>query len=110
MKLSWTEIIHEKVRGSIIAVSPLGEPYVTLPLGNRENVDLYFTIDGHSLPFSIWFKRRDELNNILEERLYAQAGTRELATKFMVHVADLRINSLPLLPAQATTKFDADAE
>ena len=97
---SWTDIITERVKGSRTAVTHDGVPYILLPLSKTETVELFFTIDGISLPFSVWFRRRDELGAVSEERLYAQCGTRELAERNMLLVADLRLNSLPVLIAE----------
>ena len=39
------------------------------------------------------FKHFDQLGGLLEEREYAQAGTKDLARKFALDVATRRLNS-----------------
>lgn len=97
---AWTDIIAEKVQGSHTMVSSDGEPFVQMKIARDESIELYFVLDGASLPFHVWFKRRDTEGNIAEERLYVQCGTRDLAAANMLMVADLRLNSLPMVMAE----------
>ena len=56
-------------------------------------VEIHMTTTENQLPFSVVFKHFDQLGGLLEEREYAQAGTKDLARKFALDVATRRLNS-----------------
>ena len=102
--MKWADIVISKLEGSSFAVTPEGEPFVSLPVpspfkivGNKETVQLFFRTDTDELPFSIWFRHNDSEGDVIEERLYATAGTRDLAISLMKEVRDLRANSYPVV-------------
>ena len=51
------------------------------------------TETSYELPFKIVFRAFDPTGGELETRTYAQAGTKDMARKFAIEVAQLRLNS-----------------
>jgi hypothetical protein len=51
------------------------------------------TESSFELPFKIVFRSFDPVGGVLESRVYAQAGAKDMARKFAMEVAQLRLNS-----------------
>jgi len=79
--------------GGKTVIDPSGRPYFSLEIAPRDYVEVHMTTSVNELPFKIVFKSFDSIGGILEEREYAQAGTKELAQKFAIETANLRLNS-----------------
>ena len=89
----WTDYFVKNLPNAKTVVSPNGRPHVSMEILPREYVEIHLTITETDCPFKIFFKRFDQLGALLEEREYAQAGTKDLARKFALETATFRLNS-----------------
>jgi hypothetical protein len=91
--MAWTDYFVGALPNGKTVVSPEGRPYVSMEIAPREYVEVHLTTSENELPFKIIFKRFDAVGGLLEEREYAQAGTKDLARKFAMETATFRLNS-----------------
>jgi hypothetical protein len=90
--MKWTDYFVERIYGAQEVVSSEGHLYVSKPIYENESVEVFFTLESDT-PFAIWFRRRNEENQITDERLYGKAGTKRLAYEIANHVINLRVLS-----------------
>jgi len=95
--MAWTNFFVEKLPNAKLVVNPEGLPFISMRIDKNEFIAIEMEIDNDSCPFSIYYRHFDELGNILEERRYGKAGTRELARDLALKVANLRLNSKELV-------------
>lgn len=91
--MAWTDYFVKELPNAKTVVSPNGRPFVSMAIAPQEFVEVHLTTTELQLPFSVQFKRLDQFGELLEEREYAQAGTKDLARKFAVDIATFRLNS-----------------
>jgi len=91
--MAWTDYFVSSIAGSKVVVSALGKPYVSHQIALREYVEIEMTEESYELPFKIVFRSFDALGGELESRIYGFAGTKDMARKLAVEVANLRLNS-----------------
>ncbi len=90
----WTDYFVANLPSAKTVASPDGRPYVSMEIAPREYVEIHLTIsEDNDCPFKIIFKHFDQVGGLLEEREYAQAGTKDLARKFAIETATFRLNS-----------------
>ena len=91
--MAWTDFFVKALPGAKTVVSPNGRPFVSMEIAPKEYVEVHMTTSEHELPFKVIFKHFDQVGGLLEEREYAQAGTKDLAKKFAMETATFRLNS-----------------
>jgi hypothetical protein len=91
--MAWTDYFVGALPNGKTVASPEGRPYVSMEIAPKEYVEIHLTTSDTELPFKIIFKRFDTIGGLLEEREYAQAGTKDLARKFAIDTANFRLNS-----------------
>jgi len=91
--MAWTDYFVSNIAGSKVVVSEKGKPFISLEIALREYVEIEMTESSYELPFKIVFRAFDSEGGVLESRVYAQAGTKDMARKFAMEVAQLRLNS-----------------
>ena len=91
--MAWTDYFVKELPNAKTVVSPNGRPFASMAIAPQEFVEIHMTTTENQLPFSVVFKHFDQLGGLLEEREYAQAGTKDLASKFALDVATRRLNS-----------------
>lgn len=91
--MAWTDDFVSSIAGSKVVVSALGKPYVSHQIALREYVEIEMTEESYELPFKIVFRSFDALGGELESRIYGFAGTKDMARKLAIEVANLRLNS-----------------
>lgn len=91
--MPWTDDFVSSIAGSKVVVSALGKPYVSHQIALREYVEIEMTEESYELPFKIVFRSFDALGGELENRIYGFAGTKDMARKLAIEVANLRLNS-----------------
>jgi len=91
--VAWTDYFVSNIAGSKVVVSEKGKPFISLEIALREYVEIEMTETSYELPFKIVFRSFDSEGGVLESRAYAQAGTKDMARKFAMEVAQLRLNS-----------------
>ena len=91
--MAWTDYFVSNIAGSKVVVSENGKPFVSSEIAPREYVEIEMTQSSYELPFKIVFRSFDAVGGELETRTYAQAGTKDMARKFAIEVAQLRLNS-----------------
>jgi hypothetical protein len=91
--MAWTDYFVSNIAGSKVVVSEKGKPFISLEIALREYVEIEMTETSYELPFKIVFRAFDPTGGELENRAYAQAGTKDMARKFAIEVAQLRLNS-----------------
>ena len=91
--VAWTDYFVSNIAGSKVVVSETGRPFISHEIAPREYVEIELTETTNELPYKISFRSFDPVGGLLEERMYAQAGTLEMARKFAIEVANLRLNS-----------------
>jgi hypothetical protein len=91
--VAWTDYFVSNIAGSKVVVSEKGKPFVSHEIAPREYVEIEMTESSFELPFKIVFRSFDPVGGVLESRVYAQAGTKDMARKFAMEVAQLRLNS-----------------
>jgi hypothetical protein len=95
--MAWTDFFVKELPNAKTVVSPNGRPYISMEIAPKEYVEVHMTTSALELPFKVIFKRFDQLGALLEEREYAQAGTKDLARKFAIETATFRLNSIELV-------------
>lgn len=91
--VAWTDYFTSNIAGAKVVVSESGKPFVSHEIAPRDYVEIELTETITDLPFKISFRSFDPVGGLLEERMYAQAGTKDMARKFAIEVANLRLNS-----------------
>lgn len=91
--VAWTDYFVSNIAGSKVVVSQSGRPFVSHEIAPRDYVEIELTETANELPFKISFRSFDTVGEVLEQRMYAQAGTKDMARKFATEVANLRLNS-----------------
>lgn len=91
--MAWTDYFVSNIAGSKVVVSESGRPFISHEIEPREYVEIELTESVNELPYKISFRSFDPVGGLLEERMYAQAGTKDMARKFATEVANLRLNS-----------------
>jgi hypothetical protein len=91
--MAWTDYFVSSIAGSKVVVSALGKPYVSHEIALREYVEIEMTEQTYELPFKIVFRSFDAVGGELENRIYGFAGTKDMARKLAIEVANLRLNS-----------------
>ena len=95
--MAWTDYFVSNIAGSKVVVSEKGKPFVSHEIAPREYVEIEMTETSYELPFKIVFRSFDAVGEVIESRVYAQAGTKDMARKFAIEVAQLRLNSRELV-------------
>lgn len=95
--MAWTDFFVRELPNAKTVVSPNGRPFVSMEIALKEYVEVHMTVNATELPFKVIFKRFDLLGGLLEEREYAQAGTKDLAKKFAIDLAEFRLNSFEVI-------------
>jgi hypothetical protein len=91
--MAWTDYFVSNLPNAKTVVSSEGRPFVSMEIAPKEYVEVHMTTSEYELPFKVIFKRFDQVGGLLEEREYAQAGTKDLARKFAMEIATFRLNS-----------------
>jgi hypothetical protein len=91
--MAWTDYFVSTIAGSKVVVSESGRPFISHEIAPRDYVEIELTETINELPFKISFRSFNSVGEILESRIYAQAGTKDMARKFATEVANLRLNS-----------------
>lgn len=91
--MAWTDFFVKQLPSAKTVVSSEGRPFVSMEIAPKEYVEVHMTTSEYELPFKVIFKRFDQVGGLLEEREYAQAGTKDLARKFAMETATFRLNS-----------------
>ena len=91
--MAWTDYFVENISGAKVVASEDGQPFVSYRVAPRDYVEIRLTTDENKLPFEIKFVAFDAVGQIAEERIYGGIGTKDMARKFAIDVADLRLNS-----------------
>jgi hypothetical protein len=91
--VAWTDYFVSNIAGAKVVVSEQGKPFVSHEIAPRDYVEIELTETSFELPFKISFRSFNSLGEQTEHRMYAQAGTKDMARKFATEVANLRLNS-----------------
>jgi hypothetical protein len=91
--MAWTDFFVKELPNAKTVVSSEGRPFISMEIAPKEYVEVHMTTSEYELPFKVTFKRFDKIGGLLEEREYAQAGTKDLAKKFALETAKFRLNS-----------------
>lgn len=91
--VAWTDYFVSNIAGAKVVVSPSGKPFISHEIAPRDYVEIELTETSFELPFKISFRSFNAVGEETEHRMYAQAGTKDMARKFAIEVANLRLNS-----------------
>lgn len=91
--MAWTDFFVENLPSAKTVASENGRPYVSMEVEPRCYVQIHLTTSETELPFKIVFRSFDSLGGILEDREYGSAGTKHLAMKLALEMANFRLNS-----------------
>jgi hypothetical protein len=91
--VAWTDYFVSNIAGAKVVVSESGKPFISHEIAPRDYVEIELTETHFELPFKIAFRSFDAVGEEIESRVYAQAGTKEMARNFAIEVANLRLNS-----------------
>jgi hypothetical protein len=91
--VAWTDFFVSNIAGAKVVVSETGRPFISHEIAPREYVEIELTETSNELPYKISFRSIDSVGVQIEHRMYAQAGTLEMARSFAKEVANLRLNS-----------------
>lgn len=92
--MAWTEFFLNTLPNGKVVVSPDGRPFVSMAVAPREYVEVSMTQSIHELPFKVTFKCFNSIGELTEEREYGVVGTKDLARKLAMEVANMRLNSM----------------
>lgn len=95
--MAWTDFFVKELPNAKTVVSPDGRPFISMEIAPKEYVEVHMTTSEQELPFKVIFKRFDLIGGLLEDREYAQAGTKVLATKFAMDLATFRLNCFEIV-------------
>jgi hypothetical protein len=90
--VAWTDYFVSNIAGAKVVVSETGKPFVSHKIDTRDYVEIELTETTHELPFKISFRSFDSLGEQTEHRMYAQAGTKDMARIFAKEITNLRMN------------------
>jgi hypothetical protein len=90
--VAWTDYFVSTIAGAKVVVSESGKPFVSHEIDPREYVEIELTESINELPFKISFRSFDSLGEQTEHRMYAQAGTKDMARIFAKEITNLRLN------------------
>ncbi len=90
--MAWTDYFVSNIAGAKIVVSETGKPFVSHKIDERDYVEIELTDSVHELPFKISFRSFDSLGKQTEHRMYAQAGTKDMARIFAKEITTMRLN------------------
>jgi hypothetical protein len=90
--VAWTDYFVSNIAGAKIVVSETGKPFVSHKIDERDYVEIELTDSVHELPFKISFRSFDSLGKQTEHRMYAQAGTKDMARIFAKEITTMRLN------------------
>ena len=90
--MAWTDYFVSTIAGSKVVVSESGRPFVSHEIDPREYVEIELTESINELPFKISFRSFDSLGVQTEHRMYAQAGTKDMARIFAKEITTMRLN------------------
>lgn len=91
--MAWTDYFVSSIPGAKVVVSEQGKPFISHEIAPREYIEIELTETVFELPYKIVFRSFNSVGEELESRMYAQAGTKDMARKFAIEVANLRLNS-----------------
>jgi hypothetical protein len=92
--VAWTDYFVSNIAGAKVVVSEQGKPFVSHEIAPREYVEIEMTETIYELPFRIVFRSFDPVGGETENRVYAQAGTKDMARIFAKEITNLRLNSM----------------
>jgi len=92
--VAWTDYFVSNIAGAKVVVSEQGKPFVSHEIAPREYVEIEMTDTIYELPFKIVFRSFDPVGGEIENRMYAQAGTKDMARIFANEITKLRLNSM----------------
>ena len=90
--MAWTDYFVSNIAGAKVVVSETGKPFVSHKIDERDYVEIELTDSVHELPFKISFRSFDSLGKQTEHRMYAQAGTKDMARIFAKEITTMRLN------------------
>ena len=90
--MAWTDYFVSNIVGAKVVVSETGKPFVSHKIDERDYVEIELTDSVHELPFKISFRSFDSLGKQTEHRMYAQAGTKDMARIFAKEITTMRLN------------------
>jgi hypothetical protein len=90
--VAWTDYFVSTIAGAKVVVSESGRPFISHEIDPREYVEIELTQSINELPFKISFRSFDSLGEQTEHRMYAQAGTKDMARIFAKEITKLRLN------------------
>jgi hypothetical protein len=91
--VAWTDYFVSTIPGAKVVVSESGRPFVSHEIDPREYVEIELTESINELPFKISFRSFNSLGEQTEHRMYAQAGTKDMARIFAKQITTMRLNS-----------------
>ncbi len=91
--MAWTDYFVSTIPGAKVVVSESGRPFVSHEIDPREYVEIELTESINELPFKISFRSFNSLGEQTEHRMYAQAGTKDMARIFAKQITTMRLNS-----------------
>jgi hypothetical protein len=90
--VAWTDYFVSTIPGAKVVVSESGRPFISHKIDVRDYVEIELTETTHELPFKISFRSFDSLGVQTEHRMYAQAGTKDMARIFAKEITTMRMN------------------
>jgi hypothetical protein len=91
--MAWSDYFVAQLPNAKVVVSPEGRPFVSMEILPREYVEIHLTLTESELPFKINYRSFDSVGDLLEERHYASAGTKDLARQAAMDICGFRLNS-----------------
>ncbi len=92
--MTWSDYFVAQLPNAKVVVSPEGRPFVSMEILPREYVEIHLTQSEYELPFKINYRAFDSVSDLIEERHYASAGTKDLARQQALDVARFRLASI----------------
>jgi len=90
--VAWTDYFVSNIAGAKVVVSESGRPFVSHKIDVGDYVEIELTETSHELPFRISFRSFNSLGEQTEHRMYAQAGTKDMARRFAKEITTMRMN------------------
>jgi len=90
--VAWTDYFVSNIAGAKVVVSEQGKPFVSHEIAPRDYVEIELTETSFELPFKISFRSFNSLGEQTEHRMYAQAGTKDMARIFAKEITTMRLN------------------
>ena len=90
--VAWTDYFTSNIAGSKVVVSETGRPFISHEIAPREYIEIELTETTNELPYKISFRSFNSLGEQTEHRMYAQAGTKDMARIFAKEITNLRMN------------------